>query len=303
MLSALVLVSAIVAQDPGPSPAPRAGSPDRAAQTGPFDQTVAVKKGTRIDLTECAGDVVVKTWEKDAVRVQSTSGRRAQVGATLTGQVLVISASSTSRVPPLVDFDLTVPAWIDLHIEGRECGIDVTGVAGNVIARNADGDIVLRGLNGAVDAASIDGRVTIDGGRGHIKASSVDAGITITRATGDIEAESVDGDVTLTDVHASAIDASTVDGKVVFSGPIQASGTYRFSTHDGDVILDIPENSSATFAIRMYEGQLHSALPLKMSGDLRRGKRVTYTIGSGSAQVAVETFDGDVHIRKAGTGG
>jgi DUF4097 and DUF4098 domain-containing protein YvlB len=179
--------------------------------------------------------------------------------------------------------------------------MEISGVAGSVTVKNTEGDIVLHGLNGAVDATSIEGGVKIDGGRGHIKASSADADITITKANGEIEADSIDGDVKLIDVQSASVDVSTVDGEVAFSGPIQASGKYRFATHDGDVVLNIPENSSATFAIRMYHGDLHSSLALKgAAGDVRRGKPVTYTLGSGSAQVAIETFDGDVHIRKPG---
>ena len=38
----------------------------------PTDQTVKVAKGTKLDVNNFAGDVIVKVWDKDAVRVEVT---------------------------------------------------------------------------------------------------------------------------------------------------------------------------------------------------------------------------------------
>ena len=73
----------------------------------------------------------------------------------------------------------------------------------------------------------------------------------------------------MTDVTATALEVTTVDGDVVFSGAFQANGRYRFETHDGDLLLVLPENTSATFQVRRYDGprSLDSTLPLKPSGE------------------------------------
>src|SRR6188474_1839051 len=35
------------------------------------DQTVQVPKGTRVEVDDCSGDTIVRTWDRDAVRVQA----------------------------------------------------------------------------------------------------------------------------------------------------------------------------------------------------------------------------------------
>jgi len=67
-------------------------------------------------------------------------------------------------------------------------------------------------------------------------------------------------------------------------------------------VLTIPENSSATFGVRAYgdENQVHTTLPLKANAPLRKGRRVTYILGSGAAQVEIETFDGSFYLRRPG---
>ena len=45
----------------------------------PTDQTVQVAKGTKLDINNFAGDVIVKVWDKDAVRVEVNNSDRETV--------------------------------------------------------------------------------------------------------------------------------------------------------------------------------------------------------------------------------
>ena len=131
---------------------------------------------------------------------------------------------------------------------------------------------------------------------------AVSEAIEATKAGGELALESIDGDIRLTDIVATALEASSVDGDVTFSGSFASSGRYRFTTHAGDVLLVLPENTSATFVVRRSDARekLDSTLPLKPAAEGQRGRRMTYTLGGGSAQVEVEAFDGDIRIRKPG---
>ena len=57
----------------------------------PTDQTVNVAKGTKLDVTNFAGDVIVKVWDKDAVRVEATHSDRETVDIKQGEQVLTRS--------------------------------------------------------------------------------------------------------------------------------------------------------------------------------------------------------------------
>ena len=45
----------------------------------PTDQTVQVAKGTKLDVNNFAGDVNIKVWDKDAVRVEVNNSDREAV--------------------------------------------------------------------------------------------------------------------------------------------------------------------------------------------------------------------------------
>ena len=284
--------------------ASNAASPDQSGRAvgvrTQTDQTITVPKGTRVEVDDCAGEVIVRTWDRDAVRVQASHTSRTQVRAELVGNQLRLDVDS-NRGPGTADLNLSVPAWISLRIDGNNCFADVSGVSGAVAVKTVEGDIVMTGLTGTVDAESVEGKITLEGGRGRAELSTVEGTISISKAGGEIVAESVDGDIVLTETQASAVEISTVDGDILYSGAFLANGRYLFTTHDGDITLAIPDNASATFSVRAFgDGRVDSTLPLKQSSLGRRGQRATYTLGGGSAQVDVEAFDGTIRIRRIG---
>jgi len=54
----------------------------------------------------------------------------------------------------------------------------------------------------------------------------------------------------------------------------------------------------ATVSIRTYEGRFTSSYPVQLSGDYKRGRRVSFTLGGGAAAVEIEAFDGHIRILK-----
>ena len=85
----------------------------------PTDQTVPVAKGTKLDVNNFAGDVNVKVWDKDAVRVEVNNSDRETVDIKPVDQVLRIRSRSTRGGPPRsLDYTITVPSWMAIAIAG-----------------------------------------------------------------------------------------------------------------------------------------------------------------------------------------
>jgi hypothetical protein len=103
-------------------------------------------------------------------------------------------------------------------------------------------------------------------------------------------------------VNRSRADADPSRSRPRSRGLLPASAAYDFTSHDGDISLTIPENASVTFGVRAYgdENQVHTTFALKPVGQVRKGRRVVYTLGGGAAQVEIETFDGSIYLRKPG---
>jgi DUF4097 and DUF4098 domain-containing protein YvlB len=274
------------------APAPRQGAP----QT---DETVAVQKGARLTVNNFAGEVLFKTWDKDSVHVIARHQPRARVNIRqVTGGVTITSSGSMG--PSSVDYEITAPGWMPVRIEGTYNFVTIDGAQGEVYANTVRGDVIIRGGTGVITAKSVEGEIDIQGARGKVTVSSVNEKITIANTSGDISAEAVNGDITMTGIDSKNVDVSTVNGDIVYEGKIADGGHYTFNTHNGDISLGLPDSLNATFSLRTYQGSVSTDFTLAGFDrkQAQRGRRVTATIGNGSADVSLETFGGGIRLRR-----
>jgi hypothetical protein len=107
-----------------------------AATQGGFqtDTTFTVAQGTRLQVETQGGDITVRAWDRNQVRVQASHSRRTHVNIQSSGAVVILEAEAERGPANMVDYTLTVPAWMALNLEGMYSTIDVTGVRGTVTA-------------------------------------------------------------------------------------------------------------------------------------------------------------------------
>jgi DUF4097 and DUF4098 domain-containing protein YvlB len=291
MIAAAVLLAATVGAQP----------PARESRAPQTDQTIDVAQGARLVIDNFAGEVVVRTWDRNALRVQARHRERAKVN--ITPSPTLVRIRSASGDAGSVDYEITAPAWMAMRIGGTYNFITVEGTQSEVVAETTRGDIVIKGGTGTITAKSIQGQVVVEGARGRILASSVNEGIRISDASGDITAETTNGDVRLTNVKSANVDVATINGDIVYDGPPADRGRYRFTTHNGSIIAYVPDTSSITFVVRTYNGSFQSAIPLSgpPRDEVRQGRRLSYTLGSGSAEMEMESFGGSIRVRRPGT--
>ena len=284
-----VVLTAVLAQTATPRTTP--------PQT---DETVAVQRGARLNVNNFAGEVVIRTWDKDSVHVVARHQARSRVSIRPTTAGLWITASGTNGPQGSVDYEITAPAWMPVRVEGTFNFVTIEGAQAEVFATTVRGDVAIKGGSGTVTAKSVEGEVRVDGARGKVNVSSVNEKVVIADSSGDITADSINGGITMTGMDAKTVDASTVNGDITYEGKLADGGHYSFGTHNGNLSLGVPDNVNATFTIRTYQGSFSSDLPLQgiKPADVQRGRRVTTALGNGSADVSLETFGGSIRLRK-----
>lgn len=317
----LMLAAPAEAQTPAPAPVPVPQPPQSPSSPRPAqaplppstrqktDQTVPLTKGMRLSVSNFAGSIAVRSWEKDAVRVEADHSSRDRVNIRPTEAVLRVSTSSERGPSRSVDFILTVPRWLPVNLNGTYVDIDLEGMQGEVTAETVGGDVRLKGGSGTVTLKSVEGIIEVEGSKGRITLNTVNEGVFVRDAAGEIVAETVNGDVLLERVESSTVDVATVNGDVTYDGSIRDGGTYRFATHNGDVELRVPDHINATVFVRTYRGDFDSHFQVQVpqtqpSDDddrrrrERRNRRFSFTVGSGAARVELESFGGDISLLK-----
>ena len=195
-----------------------ASAQERPARTPQTDRTVTVAKGSRLSVSNDAGEVVLRTWDKDSLRVQASHNSRATIDIQTTGNIVSVRSRSAGGPVGAVDYEITAPAWLPVKVSGQFIYIGIEGAQNEVSAETVRGDIVIKGGSGIVTAKSVQGEVIVEDAKGRINASSINEGVRISGAVGDITAETTNGDISLTKVDAKSIEVTTINGDIQLRG-------------------------------------------------------------------------------------
>jgi DUF4097 and DUF4098 domain-containing protein YvlB len=259
------------------------------------DTTFAVPQGTRLHVETQGGDITIRAWDRNQVRVQASHSRRTHIDVQISGAVVLLEAEADRGPANMVDYMITVPAWMSLGLEGMYTAIDVTGVRGAITAETLEGDITIKGPAESVKLESVQGRIVVQGIRGSTTINTVSESIEASDIQGDILAESVSGNIVLHRIDSKVVEAETVSGEIILDSRIVDGGRYSLLTHSGELMVTIPEGANATIATATGSGDVRASFPLPASERPTR-RRQTFRLGNGSATVELESFSGSIRL-------
>jgi DUF4097 and DUF4098 domain-containing protein YvlB len=259
------------------------------------DTTVAIQSGARLNMELMGGSIAIDTWDQeDRIRVRAEHGSRDEIRIQTSGSV--VRVRSNTRGSGIIDYQITVPAAMDLELTGLYTEIEVSGARGRVNANTVQGGITVLGGREQVELHSVNGRVVLAGAEGSVSVVSVSGGVEVQGVNGELEAETVSGPLILTDISSSDVDASSVSGPVFFDGALEANGRYTFATHSGPITVAVPPGLDATVTVALMSGSFSSTLGSFTADTGIRGRRQTFTAGTGTAILELESFSGPVRL-------
>ena len=265
-----------------------------------IDSTVPVERGQRLEVSSYAGDISVKTWTRNAVRVHAELGGRTTVEIDRTATSVTVRTEGRRGPPSLVDLEITAPPWMALDLSGVNTDISVAGARGPISVETVQGQVDVEGGEGLVSLQSVQGSVHLRGAKGSLEAHSVNEDVSVSASSGEVTAETVNGDITLNRVDGSSVTATSVNGDLEYEGTIRNGGRYAFSTHNGDITLTVPETANAAVSVSTFNGEFASEFPVTLT-ETRKGKRFSFTLGKGGAQVTLESFQGSIELVRPGS--
>ncbi|MEA2722575.1 MAG: hypothetical protein QOH59_346 [Gemmatimonadales bacterium] len=265
-----------------------------------IDTTVTAERGQRLQVNAYGGDVTIRSWNRNAVRVESATSARSRVEVISSATAVSVRTQGRHGPPTEIDLRISVPVWMALSMSGVHTNATITGIRAPISVETVEGEVKVTGGDGLISLRSVQGSVSLQGARGRISVNSVNEDVRVANSSGEIKAETVNGEIALEGVDAATVDASTVNGDIWYAGPIRSGGRYSLSTHNGDITLTVAEGTSANVAVSTFNGEFESEFPVPLSGT-RKGKGFNFTLGSGSAQVTLESFQGTIQLVRPGS--
>jgi DUF4097 and DUF4098 domain-containing protein YvlB len=265
------------------------------------DTTVPATKSQRLEIDVFAGSVTVRTWNRDAVKVEGATGRRDNLEVDSRSGVVSVETSGRYGPASAADLVVTMPAGMAVEVSGVELDVTIEGCRCAMRVETVQGNVVASGGEGSASLTSVEGSVSVTGVNGKVQVNSVNDDVTVRDVTGDVTAETVNGDVTLERIRGSSVEAGTVNGDITFDGEIRKGGSYGFASHQGDVRVVVPSNADATIRVNTFNGSFESDFPVTLQGPTGRSKRLSFTLGAGGSAIDLESFSGDIRLLKPGT--
>jgi hypothetical protein len=282
------------------------------------ERSVAVDPSVNIKLCVGEGELKVNGWSRNEIRVFVRDGSPVNVKVlennSDSGKPNWIMIGRASRPNNLTGLEsecisgasiaLDVPMGASLDIRGRKTDVTVDSVR-KVVAKNVEGNIVLRNISAGINAATFQGDIMAQDSTGQVSLESSTGnilayGISSKQIGEAFRAKTASGAISLQKIANRQIEANSISGSVTFVGNFAGGGLYNFKTSNGSIELKIPETSSATFKASYGFGSFNSQIPLKIlyKEDQLPVRNLGATSGGGEANVVLTTNSGSVVITK-----
>lgn len=271
-----------------------------AAAQGRVEERRPASPDGVVEIDNPNGSVQVTGWDRAEIVVTGQLGPKAD-GLSFEarkGRTEISVNVDGDRHGSSSSLDIKVPVGSRLKIDSYAGSIDVKGIKGSTSADTVQGRIVIAEATGEVEAQSVNGSIEISGSPRRVQADSVNGSVTVTGASGEVEATTVNGRLSVAGSTFNSVSLETVNGQVTFDGELKAGASLQAESVGGGVQLRLPASTSADFTVNTFSGGIRNELGPAAPPRRHSEKELSFTVGSGSAKVSVETLSGEIEILK-----
>ncbi|XFC40020.1 DUF4097 domain-containing protein [Stenotrophomonas indicatrix] len=265
------------------------------------DERHNVAAGGRIELSNVAGKVTVRGWDRNDV----------QLTGTLSDGLQLRQEKSANRVRWEIEYPrrgnnggatltLNVPRSVELLLSTVSADQDISGVdvrrlqadtvSGNLAAVGRSGDSVLNTVSGNVTARLQTPRLDVNTVSGRIEAGG--------GVSGEIGAQTVSGRVGVDAGRIQRLVVETVSGGIDLSATALApGGRINVESVSASVSLHLPRTVSAQLSVNSFSGSINSDAGKVERPRYGPGSSLDARLGSGDGDIRVQSHSGSVQVR------
>ena len=198
-----------------------------------FEKTEALAKDGKVFLSNVSGDVEVRTWDKDEVKIDALKVSEASSLSQAKENCGLVTIEVTKEAGLLrietkyphqktfwggnsinvsVDYKLWIPAKASAEVKSVSGDVELEAIGGAVKAGVVSGSVTLKKAAAGADLNTVSGELTLEDITGNVYLKTVSGDIDVTRIKGSIEAETVSGGIEMREVtEAGSISAKIAE--------------------------------------------------------------------------------------------
>lgn len=265
------------------------------------DERHAIAPGGRIEISNIAGKVTVRGWDR----------RDVQLSGTLSDGLTLKPEKSASRVRWEVTYprrsnsggatlELFVPRGVELQLGTVSADIDIAGIdVKRVQANTVSGDVRAVGRSAEATLNSVSGDVDTELQTTRMEARTVSGSIRAGGGlSGEIGATTVSGKVDVEVGRTQRLVVETVSGRMDLSAAALApGGRISAQSVSAPITLRVPATVSAQLSIDSFSGTIQSDAGNVVRPRHGPGSSLETRLGSGDGDISLQSHSGGVRVR------
>ncbi|MDX1554529.1 MAG: DUF4097 family beta strand repeat-containing protein [Xanthomonadales bacterium] len=269
---------------------------------GTFEETHPLPAGGSLVIENEFGEIVIEAWDREEVRVSgylSDDVKELEVKESGNGLRIRVDYYDRRSIDG-AELQLVVPATASVEAASVSGDIEAAGLSGKSLElRTVSGDIDAAANVERVSLNSVSGDIEFAGEASRVSAETVSGEIELVGVRGELDLSTVSGDVTVDGGVISRGEVEAVSGDAELELELEDGGRINVSSMSGDIDLYLPNRQEAEFYIQTFSGDIDSAFGrARDTSKHGPGQRLEHQEGNNGATINLNSFSGDVRLRK-----
>lgn len=260
-----------------------------------------------VEVYNLAGDLEITGWDKAEVWVSGYLSEDAErllfeVNDKVT-RIKVIYPEESSGEIEETDLEIYVPEGSRLEVDAVSADIEVANIKGKQHLGTVSGDIETVAYENDIFAKTISGDIDISGHEMPtvITADTISGDATLIGISGQVQSHTISGDIELISRTITRARLEAKSGDIEVKLELAESGSLDADTINGDIELYFSGDINATFDAKTFTGDIDTNFGpgAERTSKYMPGQELRFSVGTGSAQVRLETLNGSIEILRA----
>jgi DUF4097 and DUF4098 domain-containing protein YvlB len=276
----------------------------------PLDLTHAASPTVHIEINNVAGEVNITAWDRNEVHVGGQLGNGSQP-LNIEGDQNNLSIKVQSqgkdgwfnwggdRSMSPTTLDIRVPRAASVKVRVVSAPLSMDGIdGGDIDVNSVSGRVRINAQTPSLDVISVSGNVAFSGQAKQAKLQTVSGDILAPSLGHTVDLQTVSGHIQAGGGPWQQLNLSTVSGDVQLTGSLAAGGNMSIDSMSGDLQLQFPASLSSNVHASTFSGDLRSDFGTPKQPEHGPGSTLDTVAGGGDGKISIETFSGDLRIRK-----
>lgn len=263
-----------------------------------------------VTISNVKGEVTITAWDRNEVHVGGQLGDGAQplaiegsennltINVQAQGHGGWFNWSGENAMEPST-LDINVPRGASVKVNVVSASLSVDGInGGDIEANSVSGRVRINAQTPMLSVVAVSGNIAFSGHAKQAKLQTVSGDILAPTLGNSAELQTVSGRIQAGGGPWQQLSLSTVSGDVQLTGNLAEGGNMSIDSMSGDVQLQFPAPLNANLHASTFSGDLRSDFGTPTRPEHGPGSTLDVVAGNGSGKIHIESFSGDVRIRK-----